>query len=195
MNLHELAQDNAPTERCKIVIPADKRPANGHVRHYNASSCSDFVALIPGNDNVTIGGRKARGGQRGREWSLEQSERYPHILLPPELCPTRFQWHKRMASWIAIRSRRNTKEARTFDDLQLGHFSALGEFSAGISGCTVFQHYLVDQFCKMEAEIISYFLQNIQAVFINDLDPELARDSKISLTSQIGQTFGQRSWI
>ncbi len=32
MSLHELAPDNAPTDRYKIVIRADKRSANEHVR-------------------------------------------------------------------------------------------------------------------------------------------------------------------
>ncbi len=36
MSLHELARDNAPTDRYKVVIHADKRPANEHVRRYNA---------------------------------------------------------------------------------------------------------------------------------------------------------------
>ncbi len=47
MSLHELARDNAPTERYKIGIHADKRPANEHVRRYNGPSCSEVAALIP----------------------------------------------------------------------------------------------------------------------------------------------------
>ncbi len=35
LSLHELARENAPTDRYKIVIHADKRPANEHVRPYN----------------------------------------------------------------------------------------------------------------------------------------------------------------
>ncbi len=35
MSLHDLARDNAPTDRYRIVIHAYKRPANEHVRRYN----------------------------------------------------------------------------------------------------------------------------------------------------------------
>ncbi len=57
MSLHELARDNAPTDRYKIVIHADKRPENEHVRRYNGPSCSEVAALIPGNDDGMIGKR------------------------------------------------------------------------------------------------------------------------------------------
>ncbi len=55
MSLYELARDNAPTGRYKIVIHADKRPANEHIRRYNEPSCSEVAALIPGNEDGMIG--------------------------------------------------------------------------------------------------------------------------------------------
>ncbi len=57
MSLHEVARDNAPTDRYKIVIHADKRLANEHVRRYNGPSCSEVAALIPGNEDEMIGKR------------------------------------------------------------------------------------------------------------------------------------------
>ncbi len=136
-----------------------------------------------------------------------------------------------MASGIAIRCRRKTKEAHTFDALQLAHVQRRDEFSTVLSGGRLFQHYLVDQFCKMEAERLSCLLLNQQSSVLkttqlfencsetreaqmtsrrpygpqpwlfnycdferdwasghipdNDLEPELARDSKISLTRTV----------
>ncbi len=43
-------------------------------------------------------------------------------------------------------------------------FQRRGEFSTVLSGGRLFQHYLVDQFCKMEAEKLSYLLQNQQSL-------------------------------
>ncbi len=40
----------------------------------------------------------------------------------------------------------------------------MGEFSSVLSGGRLFQHYLVDQFCKMEEEKLSCFLQNQQSL-------------------------------
>ncbi len=57
MSLHEFARDNAPTDRYKIVIHADKRPENEHVRRYNGPSCSEVAARIPGNYDGMIGKR------------------------------------------------------------------------------------------------------------------------------------------
>ncbi len=72
MSLHDLARDNAPTERYKIDIHAEKRPANEHVRRYNVPSCSEVAALIPGNEDGMIGKRdilvrKMRPSQLERE--------------------------------------------------------------------------------------------------------------------------------
>ncbi len=65
-----------------------------------------------------------------------------------------------MASGIAIQCRRKTTEAHTLDVLQLAHVQRRDEFSTVLSGGRLFQHYLVDHFCKMEAERLSYLLQN-----------------------------------
>ncbi len=45
-SLYELARENAPTDRYKIVIHADKRPANDHIRRYNGLPRSEVAALI-----------------------------------------------------------------------------------------------------------------------------------------------------
>ncbi len=63
---HELARDNAPTERYKIVIHAEKRPANEQVRLYNGPSCSEVAALTPGNEDVMIGKRDILVRKRGQ---------------------------------------------------------------------------------------------------------------------------------
>ncbi len=57
ISLHELARDNAHTERNKIVIRADKRLVNEHIRCYNGPSCSEVAALIPTNEDGMIGKR------------------------------------------------------------------------------------------------------------------------------------------
>ncbi len=38
----------------KIVIHADMRPANEHLRRYNGPSFSEVAALIPGNEDGMI---------------------------------------------------------------------------------------------------------------------------------------------
>ncbi len=55
MSLHEFARDIAPTDRHKIVIHADKRPANEHIHRSNGSTCSELAALIPGDEDGMIG--------------------------------------------------------------------------------------------------------------------------------------------
>ncbi len=66
MSLHELARDNAPTDRYNIVIRADKRPANEHVRRYNGRSCSEVAPLIPDNEDGMIGKRDILVRKRGQ---------------------------------------------------------------------------------------------------------------------------------
>ncbi len=66
MSLHELARNNAPTDRYKIVIHADKKPANEHVRCYNGPYCSEVAALIPGTEDGVIGKRDILVRKRGR---------------------------------------------------------------------------------------------------------------------------------
>ncbi len=89
MSLHELALDNAPTNRYKIVIHADKRPANEHVRRYNGPPGSEGAVLIPGNVDGMIGKRdilvrKQRPSQLEGQWRLGQSERQPQVVRPSE---------------------------------------------------------------------------------------------------------------
>ncbi len=43
-------------------------------------------------------------------------------------------------------------------------FQRRDEFSTVLSGGQLFQRYLVDQFCNMEAEILSYLLHNQQSL-------------------------------
>ncbi len=66
MSLHELALDNAPTDRYKFVIHADERPTNEHVCRYNGPSCSEVAALIPGNEDGMIGKRDILVKKRGQ---------------------------------------------------------------------------------------------------------------------------------
>ncbi len=66
MSLHELARDNAPTDRYKIVIHADKGPANEHLRRYNGPSSSAGAAVIPGNEEGMIGKRDILVRKRGQ---------------------------------------------------------------------------------------------------------------------------------
>ncbi len=70
MSLHELARDNSPTARYKIVIHADKRPANEHVRRYSGPSSSEVAALIPGNEDGMIGKRDILVRKRGQANSI-----------------------------------------------------------------------------------------------------------------------------
>ncbi len=66
MSLHELARDDAPTDRYQIDIHADKRPANEHIRRYNGPSCSEVAALIPDNEDGMIGKRDILVRKRGQ---------------------------------------------------------------------------------------------------------------------------------
>ncbi len=131
MSLIELARDNAPTERYKIVIHADQRPANEHVRRYNGPSSSDVAALIPGNDNGVIGQRDILVRKRGQANStgneVLDKVSISHRSYDPLSCVMLFSnWHRGMASGIVIRCRRKTKEAHYLHVLQLAHVSENG---------------------------------------------------------------------
>ncbi len=65
-SLHELARDNSTTDRHNIVIHADKRPSNEHVRRCNGPSCSEVAALILGNEHGIIGKRDILVRKRGQ---------------------------------------------------------------------------------------------------------------------------------
>ncbi len=70
MSLHELARENVRTDRYKIVIHSDKRPANEHVRRYNGPFCSEVAALILGNEDGMIGTRDILVRKRGQaDWN------------------------------------------------------------------------------------------------------------------------------
>ncbi len=72
MSLHELARENAPTNRYKIVFHADKRHANEHLLLYNGPSYSELT-LIPGNERRVIGKRDILLRRRGQA-NLNENE-------------------------------------------------------------------------------------------------------------------------
>ncbi len=72
LSLHELARENAPTGRYKIVIHADKRLANEHARRSNGPSCSEAAALMPGDEDGMIGKRDIFVRKRGQANSKRQ---------------------------------------------------------------------------------------------------------------------------
>ena len=46
----KMALDDNPTDDIKIVIKADKKPAAGHVRVFNAPVVNEFAIIIAGNE-------------------------------------------------------------------------------------------------------------------------------------------------
>ncbi len=55
------------------------------------------------------------------------------------------------------------KEAHTVYVIQVANISAEGEFCMVLHECRIFQHYMLDQFGKMEAERMCYLLYNQQS--------------------------------
>ncbi len=160
MSLHELARDNAPTNRYEIVIHADKRPANEHVRCYNGPSYSVVAALIPGNEDGMIVKRdilvrkRAQRNSNGNEFldkvSISHSSYDPlsYVILFPSGTDG---WHPELQFDAVERQRKLT--LLMFYSWRI--FQRRDEFSTVLSGGRLFQDSLADQFCKMEAERLS----------------------------------------
>ncbi len=150
MSLHELAQDNAPTERYKIVIHSDKRPANEHVRRYNGPSCSEVAALVPGNEDGMIGKWDILVRKRGQansngnkvldKVSISHRSYYPlsYVMLFPNGTD---RWHPEMRFDAGERQRKLTPSMV----YSWRMFQRRDEFSTVLSGGRLFQHYLVHQ--------------------------------------------------
>ncbi len=163
--LHEILNEGRTTERYKIVIHADRKPAVEHVRRYNGPSCSEVAALIPGNEDGTIGNRdivvrrrgvlNANGNEKLHTVSVSHRSYDPlsYVLLLPDGADG---WHPELSFGNGKRQRKLT--CLMFYRWRL--YQRPGEFNSILAGCRLFQHYLVDQFCKMESERLSYVANN-----------------------------------
>ncbi len=165
LSLQDIVNEGAATDRYKIVIHADKKPAAEHVRRYNGPSCSEVAALIPGNEDGAVGKRdivvRRRGvlNENGSKalHTVSVSHRSYDSLSYVMLLPNGADgWHTEMKFGNGKRQKKLT--CLMFYSWRL--YQRPGEFNSILSGCRLFQHYLVDQFCKMESERLSYVAQN-----------------------------------
>lgn len=157
---------NAPAPY-QMVIHADRRPSNEHVRRYNGPEASEVAVLIPGNEDGEIGRRdivvRKRGilNSNGNEVldpiSVTHRSYDPlsYALLFPD---GRDGWHPELR-FFADGQRRHTKVTPLmFYSWQL--FQRPSEFSTILHASRLFQQYLVDQYYKVECERMSYLRAN-----------------------------------
>ncbi len=167
LSLRELARGNAPTHRYKIVIHADKRPANEHVRRYNGPSCSEVAALIPGNEDGMIGKRDILVRKRGQADSngnevldkVSISHRSYDLLTYVMLFPNSTDgWHPELQFAAGERQMKLTPRCST-----AGACSEKGRFSTVLSAVGSSSTIWWIRSAKMGAERLSYLLQNQQS--------------------------------
>ncbi len=169
MSLLEFVRDKARSDRYKIVIHADKRPANEHVRRYSEPSCSEVAALIRGNKDEMVGKRdifvrkRDQANSNGNELlgrvsiSHRSFDPLSYVVLFPNGTDG---WHRELRFDATKRRRKLTPSM--FSRRRM--FQRRDEFNTVLSGSRLFQHYSVDPFCKREAERVSYLLQIQQSV-------------------------------
>ncbi|CDF33021.1 unnamed protein product [Chondrus crispus] len=126
-------QNNCPATY-QMVIHADRRPSHEHVRRYNGPEASEVAALIPGNEDGQIGRRDIVVRRRG---TLNSNGN--EVLDPISVSHRAYD----PLSYVLL-----------FPNGRDGWYPEL-RFSTRL-----FQQYLVDQFCKVEAEWLSYLRHN-----------------------------------
>ncbi|CDF40970.1 ATP dependant DNA helicase PIF1 [Chondrus crispus] len=167
--MREWAQ--SPHNNCpatyQMVIHADRRPSHEHVRRYNGPEASEVAALIPGNEDGEIGRRDIVVRRRGTLNSngnevldpISVSHRaydpLSYVLLFPN---GRDGWYPELRFSSVQDGRRTKITPMMYYGWHL--FERSGEFSTILHAARLFQQYLVDQFCKVEAERLSYLRHN-----------------------------------
>ncbi|CDF32173.1 unnamed protein product [Chondrus crispus] len=159
-------QNNCPATY-QMVIHADRRPSHEHVRRYNGPEASEVAALIPGNEDGEIGRRDIVVRRRGTLNSngnevldpISVSHRaydpLSYVLLFPN---GRDEWYPELRFSSVQDGRRTKITPMMYYGWHL--FERSGEFSTILHAARLFQQYLVDQFCKVEAERLSYLRHN-----------------------------------
>ncbi|CDF36554.1 unnamed protein product [Chondrus crispus] len=151
----------------QMVIHADRRPSYEHVRRYNGPEASEVAALIPGNENGEIGRREMVVRRRGTLNSngnevldpISVSHRAYDPLSDVLLFPNgRDGWYPELRFSSEDDGRRTKITPMMFYGWHL--FERAGEFILMLHAARLFQQYLVDQFCKVEAERLSYLRHN-----------------------------------
>ncbi|CDF37673.1 unnamed protein product [Chondrus crispus] len=167
--MREWAQ--SPHNNCpatyQMVIHADRRPSHEHVRRYNGPEVSEVAALIPGNEDGEIGRRDIVVRRRGTLNSngnevldpISVSHRaydpLSYVLLFPN---GRDGWYPELRFSSVQDGRRTKITPMMYYGWHL--FERAGDFSTILHAARLFQQYLVDQFCKVEAERLSYLRHN-----------------------------------
>ncbi|CDF38180.1 ATP dependant DNA helicase PIF1 [Chondrus crispus] len=143
----------------QMVIHADRRPSYEHVRRYNGPEASEVAALIPGNENGEIGRGtlNSNGNEVLDPISLSHRAYDPlsYVLLFPN---GRDGWYPELRFSSEDDGRRTKITPMMFYGWHL--FERAGEFIMILHAARLFQQYLVHQFCKVEAERLSYLRQN-----------------------------------
>ncbi|CDF36122.1 unnamed protein product [Chondrus crispus] len=159
-------QNNCPATY-QMVIHGDRRPSHEHVRRYNGPEASEVAALIPGNEDGEIGRRDIVVRRRGTLNSngnevldpISVSHRaydpLSYVLLFPN---GRDGWYPELRFSSVQDGRRTKITPMMYYGWHL--FERSGEFSTILHAARLFQQYLVDQFCKVEAERLSYLRHN-----------------------------------
>jgi len=158
--------DTAPTPY-RMVIHADRRPSGAHVGRYNGPSSSEVAAIVPGSEDGEVGRRDIVLRRRGTLNSNgnEVLDTVPvthrsydplcYVLLFPD---GRDGWHPEMRFTPGEGSRRSKVTPHMWYSWQL--FERPQQFSVLLRSARLFQQYLVDQYCKQEAEKMSYLRDN-----------------------------------
>jgi len=158
--------DNAP-EEYRMVIHADRRPSSEHARRYNGPSASEVAALIPGSEDGEVGRRdivlRRRGQVNSNGNEVLDSVNIGHrsydplsyVLINPY---GRDGWHMELRISEETSGRRNKLSPLMFYAYQL--FPRTNEYSLLLRAERLFQQYVVDQFCKVESERLSFIRHN-----------------------------------
>ncbi|CDF38639.1 unnamed protein product [Chondrus crispus] len=159
-------QNNCPATY-QMVIHADRRPSHEHVRRYNGPEASEVAALIPGNEDGEIGRRDIVVRRRVTLNSNGNEVLDPisvsHRAYDPLSYVLLFQngrdgWYPELRFSSVQDGRRTKITPMMYYGWHL--FERSGEFSTILHAARLFQQYLVDQFCKVEAERLSYLRHN-----------------------------------
>ncbi len=165
LRLGEWMREDTPSPEYQIVIHADRRPSGEHVRRYNGPSCPEVAALIPENEDGMVGNRdivvRKRGSLNSNGNEALDKVKVTHrsydplsyVILFPD---GRDGWHLNMRFTDDSKQRKLTP--MMFYRWHM--FQRRSEFSTILHAGRHFQHYLVDQFCKIESERLSYLELN-----------------------------------
>lgn len=170
-----------------MVIDEDQRPASEHIRQYNSPSCSEAATIIFRADGGIVGRRdillKRRGtvNCNGNEVldTIQIAHRsYDSLTFKLLLTFDEYGWHIQMTSSAPKTSQAASSSARRSGRRFRQNISTMfycyrlytrpEQFSTFHRCCRLFQQYLVDQFCKVECETLSFLRQIQQKLRVAD---------------------------